>query len=320
VHLSFRKCVFVSALVIVLALPGCTRAPGPAPVAETSRLTCDPARLSLSAGDSAMLVARAEDAAGKPIEGARIHFGVSDPRALRVTVLGEVASLGPAGKTSIVITSGSQSLTVPVDVVAGPAHRFEATAVGPLEVVAGSPSEERASVRLLDAFDNPVANSRVMFEAAMWPPVSLTTVTGTDGVASFTLPVITRAGHFTLNVHTMGPAPLSGALDVQVDAASPATLEPVRVLPSGPVALVPDFELVLRVRDAFGNPVSNVLVGWRTDSRSTSFDPPQSRSEPDGLVRTRWRLTEFKQRRVTLRAFVVKNERIRFETWVALER
>ena len=92
------------------------------------------------------------------------------------------------------------------------------------------------------------------------------------------------------------------------------------MLPSGPVALVADFELVLQVRDDFGNPVPNVLVRWRTDSGSESFNPQQSLSGPDGLVRTRWQLTELKRRRANLRAFVVKNERIRFETWVALER
>jgi len=94
----------------------------------------------------------------------------------------------------------------------------------------------------------------------------------------------------------------------------------VKVLASGPVALVADFELVLRVRDAFGNPVPNVLVAWRTDSGSESFNPQQSLSGPDGLVRTRWQLAGLNRRRANLRAFVVKNETIRFETWVALER
>jgi hypothetical protein len=107
---------------------------------------------------------------------------------------------------------------------------------------------------------------------------------------------------------------------MRVEAAEPTKLESVKVLASGPVALVADFELVLRVRDDFGNSVPNVLVRWRTDSGSESFNPQQSLSGPDGLVRTRWQLTGLKRRRANLRAFVVKNETIRFETWVALER
>jgi hypothetical protein len=214
---------------------------------------------------------------------------------LRVTAMGEVTSVGPASRTSISITSGSQSLTVPVDIVAGPAHRFDAIEGTDRPIVAGTASS--VSVRLLDAFDNPVANSGVMIDAA-----------------------ITESGHFNLNAHTSGTPHVSLPLDMRVEAAAPASLEPVKVLASGPVALVADFELVLRVRDTFGNPVPKVWVRWRTDSGSESFDPPQSLSGPDGLVRTRWQLAGMKRRRATLRAFVVKNEKIRFETWVALER
>jgi len=63
-----------------------------------------------------------------------------------------------------------------------------------------------------------------------------------------------------------------------------------------------------------------VLVRWRSDSGSASFDPRQSLSGPDGLVRTRWQLAGLNRRRATLRAFVANNETVRFETWVALER
>jgi hypothetical protein len=319
VNLSRRRRAFGSALVILaMAVAGCGRTPGPAKIAETSQLICDPARLSLMAGGSGRLVARAIDAVGRPIDGARLHFRAPDPRLLRVTALGEVTSVGPAGRTSILITSGSHSLTVPVDIVAGPAHQFDAVEGTESAIVAGMPSS--VSVRLMDAFDNPVTNSQVMAEAAFEPPISLSTATDTNGVATVTLPVITESGHFTLNVHTSGTPQVSLPLYMRVEAAEPTRLEAVKVLDSGPVALVADFELVLRVRDAFGNPVPNVLVRWRTDSGSESFHPQQSLSGRDGLVRTRWQLTGLKRRRANLRAIVVKNETIRFETWVALER
>jgi len=319
VHLSRRRRAFGSALVILtMAIAGCERTPRPAKIAETFQLICDPARLSLTAGGSDMLMAKAIDAVGKPIDGARLHFRASDPGLLRVTALGEVKSVGPAGRTSILITSGSNSLTVPVDIVAGPAHRFDAAEGTEGAIVAGVPSS--ASVRLMDAFDNPVANSQVMVEVAIDPPISLSTATNTNGVATVVLPVITESGQFILNVRTSGTPQVSIPLDMRVEAAAPTELEAVKVLDSGPVALVADFELVLRVRDAFGNPVPNVLVRWRTDSGSESFNPQQSLSGRDGLVRTRWQLTGLKRRRANLRAFVVKDETIRFETWVALER
>jgi len=319
VHMSRRSRAFGSALVILtMAVAGCERTPGSAKIAETFQLICDPARLSLNAGGSGMLMARAIDAVGRPIDGARLHFRAPDLRLLRVTAQGEVKSVGPAGRTSILITSGSHSLTVPVDIVAGPAHRFDAVEATESAIVAGIPS--RVSVRLVDAFDNPVANSQVMAEVASKPAISLSTATDTDGVATVMLPVITESGHFILNVHTSGTPQVSLPLDMRVEAAEPTKLEPVNVLDSGPVALVADFELALRVRDAFGNPVPNVLVRWRTDSGSESFNPQESLSGPDGLLRTRWQLAGLKRRRATLRAFVVKNETVRFETWVALER
>jgi len=319
VHLSRRSRAFGSALVIfTMALAGCERTPPPAKLAETFQLICDPPQLSLTAGGSGTLMAKAIDAVGKPIEGARVHFKASDPGLLRVTAVGEVKSMGPAGHTSISITSGSRSLTVPVDIVAGPAHRFDAAEGTESAIVAGVPAS--VSVRLMDAFDNPVANSQLMLEAAIEPPISLSTATDTNGVATVMLPVITESGHFILNVRTSEAPQVSLPLDMRVKAAEPMKLEAVKMLDSGPVALVADFELALRVRDAFGNPVPNVLVRWRTDTGSDSFNPAQSLSGPDGLVSTRWQLAGLKRRRATLRAFVVKNETIRFETWVALER
>jgi hypothetical protein len=211
-------------------------------------------------------------------------------------------------------------VTVPVDVVAGPARKLQAVGESTLEIVAGASRKDAANVRLVDAFGNPVANSRVTFEAAIDPPFSLSTSTGADGVATIDFPALTRAGRFVLKAHTAGDPPISLPLDVKVRAASPATLEAVRILPSGPVALVPDFETILRIRDAFGNPVPHASVRWRTDSGSASFDPPQSLSDADGLVRTRWHLTKLKGRRATLRAFVVDHETVRFQSWIALER
>jgi hypothetical protein len=314
-----RQTIASALMVLAVALAGCVRTSGPA-VAETAQLISDPAHLSLSAGASGNLAVRAIDAAGQRIDGASIRIDVADPRSLRATALGEVTSLGPAGPTSISITSGSHSLTVPVDVSAGPAHRFEAVEAGPRVATAGRPRKDPVGVRLLDAFGNPVANTAVRFEAAIDPPVSISAATGANGIASAALPTITKAGPFTLNVHVSGLPQVSLPLDVRVNAAAAAALEPVKVPASGPVALFADFELVLRVRDAFGNPVPKVMVRWRTDSGPASFDPQQSRSGTDGLVRTRWLLTGLKRRSTTLRAYVSDNEKIVFKTWIALQR
>ncbi len=313
-----RRVIGCALIVLAAALASCERASGPAP--EIAQLICDPAQLSLTAGASGKIAIRANDAAGKRIDGASIRVTVADPRLLRATVLGEVTSLGPAGPTSVSIASGSHSLTVPVDISAGPAHRFEAVGAAPRVMTAGRPPKDPVAVRLLDAFSNPVANSPVRFEAAMNPPVSISTATDANGIASATLPTITQAGLFTLNVHASGFPKVSLPLDVQVNAAEAAALEAVKVPASGPVVLLADFELVLRVRDAFGNPVPNVVVRWRADSGSANFDPRQSLSGPDGLVRTRWLLTGLKRRSTTLRAFVLADETIGFKTWVALQR
>ena len=139
----------------------------------------------------------------------------SDPRFLRVTALGEVTSVGPAGRTSILITSGSHSLTVPVSIVAGPAHRVEPVEGTNSAIVAGAPSS--VSIRLMDAFDNPVANSEVMIEAAIKPKISLSTVTDTNGVATIALPVITECGPLHSERAYVGNPPVSLPLDMQVE-------------------------------------------------------------------------------------------------------
>jgi hypothetical protein len=320
-NLSLFSCARGSALMLLaMSLAGCERTPAPALVAEAYELICEPPQLSLTAGAIGMLAARANDALGQPIDGASLQFSASDPRLLRVTAQGKVTSLGPAGHTSILIASGSRTLTVPVIVHAGPAHRFEALEPMQRAIVAGTPSKEPVKVRLLDSFDNPVSSAPVVFKAASDPPVSLSSTTDADGIAAIELPAINRAGHFILDVRDSRIQQVSLALDVQVDAAAPAVLVPVKVPASGPVALFADFEVVLQVCDAFGNPVPNAQVRWRTGSRSRSFYPPQSKSGSDGQVRTRWQLTELKGRRATLRAFVVNHEKIGFETWIALER
>lgn len=316
----FRNACVGSLMLSAMAVAGCDRTPGTAKIAEASEVICEPSQLSLMAGASGMLSARANDALGQPIDGATFEFRASDPRLLRVTAKGEVTSLGPAGQSSILITSGSRSLTVPVDVSAGPAHRFEAAGPDRLAIVAGTTSKNTLSARLLDSFDNPIADAAVLFKAAIDPPVSLSTTTDADGVASIVLPAITHAGDFILEVRHSGKQQVSFALDVHVDAAAPAALVAVNVPVPGPVLLFPEFELVLQVRDAFGNPVPDVQVRWRSSSGSRSFDPPQSKSGSDGKVRTRWQLTELKGRRATLKAFVVDHEKIGFETWIALER
>jgi len=124
-NLSFSRCACGSALMIfAMAVAGCERTPGPQEVVEAFELICDPAKLSLAAGASGMLAARANDAVGRPIDRASLQFSASDPRLLRVSAQGEVTSLGPAGRTSILISTGSRTLTVPVNIFAGPAHRF----------------------------------------------------------------------------------------------------------------------------------------------------------------------------------------------------
>jgi hypothetical protein len=307
-------------MVLAASIAGCHRTPEATAIPATSQLIVDSPHLSLVAGANGRVAARALDVAGNPISGAHLHFSASDPRLLRVDAQGAVSSLGPAGRASILIASGTRSVTVPVDVAAGPARKLEAVGKSDITIVAGMAPKEPVSVRLVDAFDNPIANARVMFETDMSPALSLSTITSSDGVASVTLPVVIRSGHFIVSAHVASNASVSLPLDIQVNPGPPTTLDAVRVLPSGPVALVPHFELVLQVRDAFGNPVPNALVRWRTYSGSASFDPPQSLSGLDGLVRTRWQLTKLKGRRATLRAFVAGHEAISFQTWIALER
>ena len=135
--------------------------------------------------------------------------------------LGEVKSVGPAGRT---FHLDNERLAEPDG--AG-RHRLQGLRIDSAQSKGPTARWLRArtsnvSVRLMDAFDNPVANSGVLFEAAIESPISLSTATDTNGVATVTLPVITESGHFILDVHTSGTPQVSFSLDMRVEAAAPS--------------------------------------------------------------------------------------------------
>src|SRR5574339_664301 len=78
-------------------------------------LVVTPTQLELEDCATALLGAAVVDGAGNPVPGAEIGYASTDPGVVTVTDAGVVTATG-AGATTIMVTSGSLTKSVPVEV------------------------------------------------------------------------------------------------------------------------------------------------------------------------------------------------------------
>ena len=247
------------------------------------------------------LVVEVTDAFGNPIEGVTIAWtadgGGSVGAATTVT--------GADGRTSNTRTLGSaagtqRTLAASEGLAGSPAaflHTASAGSAAGVQIVSGDgqtagPGErlpEPLVVRVADADGNPVQGAAVSWivtggGGALEPPTS---TTGADGLASTQWVLGSAAGANSAEAVVSGvgsatftaTAVAGGASRIEVVSGNDQTVEAGRQLPA---------DLVVRVTDASGNPVSGATVTWRVRSGGGSVAPGSSTTDASGQASARW--------------------------------
>jgi hypothetical protein len=255
------------------------------------------------------VVARVTDSQGRPVTSVRVAFvftgGIdatvapdsattdADGRASFQVVLGTEVGQGSA-EVRVSTAGGSRTLAAPL--------RFGAVSADADELVAISGDSQSAPVggtlleplvvQVTDGFGNPIAGVDVAWAAADGGSVSEATVpTGPDGFASVQATLGPNAGiqHTTASAPELAGSPVTFTHTALPGAAT--TLE--RISGDGQSAVVgtsvPE-PLVVRARDAAGNPVAGLGVTWVVTTGGGSALPQNGTTGSDGLASTRWTL------------------------------
>ena len=169
-----------------------------------------PAALPLQALAVARLRAQVNDRFGQPVALASIKFRSEDERIVVVDEVGRVMSIGPAGSTAVLISSGAIVARVPVTVRAGPPVSITRTGSGPVQGEAGAVFEYGLTVRATDQAGNgvPEVVLTLRAEPAAGEPAPATT--DIRGEASWTpaLPAVAGDSEWVVDSGLPGVAPL----------------------------------------------------------------------------------------------------------------
>jgi Bacterial Ig-like domain (group 1). len=255
------------------------------------------------------VVARVTDSQGRPVSGARVAMVFTgdpsgatvapdtattdgDGRALFQVVLG--SRIGQSTAEVRVPTAGGQrTLTAPVgfDAVSDDGQPARGGCGRQPIGRGGGHASSPLVVQVTDAFGNPIAGVQITWSADAGSVSDQTTSTGSDGLTSVVRTLGTGAGvqHASASAAGLAGSPVTFTQIVSAGAA--ATLEPVSG--DGQAALVGTSvadPLVVRARDAQGNPVAGIAVAWVIGSGGGSLSPQTSLTDDQGLASTRWTL------------------------------
>jgi adhesin/invasin len=191
-----------------------------------------------------------------------------------------VAGLACGGSDLVLPGSGEPA---ELRILRGDGHEGPAGSALPLEV------------EVRDDKGAPLAGQTVAFELETSAPGALidpeSATSGSDGIAgtNWVLGATTGTQSVVARVSRGAAEPLEVRFTAVVGAAGPASIAIVsggdQRAPAGSRLANP---LVVRVTDAFGNPVEGTAVEW--SAGSGSVDPVSSVTGPDGLAQTSWSL------------------------------
>jgi hypothetical protein len=253
------------------------------------------------------VVARVTDSQGRPVSGARVAL-VFTGDASGATVAPDTATTDTDGSASFQVVLGSRVgastaevrvrtgggqrvLTAPLgfDAVSNDANQLVAVAGDSQSAAAGATLPEPLVVQVTDGFGNPIAGVPITWSADVGSVSEQTTATGSDGLASVQRTLGTDAGvqHATAEASGLAGSPVTFTQIASAGAA--ATLEPVSGDGQSAVVGTSVAEpLVVRARDAAGNPVAGMAVTWVVGNGGGSVSPQTSITGDGGLASTRW--------------------------------
>ena len=255
------------------------------------------------------VVARVTDSQGRPVIGVPVAFAFTggvdatvapdtadtdaDGRAAFQVVLGTQVGAGNA-ELRVSTADGSRTLGAPLQFTAVSADANELVAISgdSQSAPAGGTLADPLVVQVTDGFGNPIAGVDVTWAAVDGGSVSETIVpTGADGFAAVQATLGPNAGiqHTTASAPGLAGSPVTFTHTALPGAAT--TLE--RISGDNQSAVVgtslPD-PLVVRARDAAGNPVAGLGVTWVVTTGGGTVLPQNGTTGPDGLASTRWSL------------------------------
>ena len=280
----------------------------------------DPAALEIVSGDAQCgrvgaplanpVVALVTDAQDRPVVGVPVAFAFTGD-ATDATVAPDTATTDAAGRAAFQVAVGSRvgagtaevrvptaggtrTLSAPVSftAVSSDANELLLVAGDSQSAHVGGPLAQPLVVQVTDAFGNPIPGAAIAWSADGGGSVSQpTTTTGEDGLALVQRTLGPEAGlqHTTASAPGLAGSPVTFT---QTAVAGAATILE-RVSGDGQSALVgtsvPD-PLVVRARDAAGNPVTGLAVAWVIGEGGGSVAPQTSLTDAEGLASTAWTL------------------------------
>lgn len=256
----------------------------PPPVASVS---VDPPSATFRVRESIQLRATPRDAAGNPLPGRPVSWSSDDPEVAAVDGGGVVTARKP-GAATITATSEGSSGSAAINVTAGPPAALAIFAGNGQTGGVGEALALALAVVVTDADGFRVGGATVAWSVSGGAISPASGPSGGDGVASATWTLPTTPGTYTAVATVSGVAPVGFTATARVGPPSSVT----RISGDGQSATVGELlpqPLVVRVTDAFGNPVASVDVGWTT-SAGGSFSPSTGRTDSDGRTSTRWTL------------------------------
>jgi hypothetical protein len=242
------------------------------------------------------------DSQGEPVAGATVAFTVTSGEG---TVQPTSAISDASGLARTVWTlgaaTGAQTLSAGTS---GLTVGFSATATAPpvgvrtLVIVSGnnqsgvvnSPLPAPLVVRLLDPTNAPVVGASVLFSTAgggQFTPGSATTDANGEATTSWRLG--STAGLQTVTVSASNATGVTLQATGTPGAASQLTIVSGNNQTGAVSDKLPN-PVVLRVSDAWGNPVGNTVVSFTVSSGSGSIAPPSATTGADGRVSVEWTL------------------------------
>jgi adhesin/invasin len=273
-----------------------------------------PSRLELVSGDgqtapvgmelAESLIVRTTDHAGNPVEGVGVSWSSPDGGSVGAPATPTGADGRAGTRRTLGPAAGQQATLAAVDGLVGSPVTFSATATtgdaGKLMLVVqpsstatnGQAFAEQPSVRLVDAFNNPVSRAGVAVTVAVDGNPSTVALNGqrtvpTDesGVAAFSgLSLTGQPGNYALRFSGASLADIvSRVIQLQPGAVS-STRSSVSAAPGSIVVTVESATMTVTLRDQFGFPVPGVTVVPSASPASGSFAPASAATSASGVA------------------------------------
>jgi hypothetical protein len=250
---------------------------------------------------------RIVDGSGNPVPGVQVTFQVTDgggsvSGATRTSDRHGTVSLSgwtlgePAGANTLEVRvadrgapapgPGAPAAVVNATGEAGPPSQIEPVVVGELQGPVGGPVEATIRFRVTDRFGNPVPGREVVFEAlsesgSASPATGMTGADGVTGPVTWTLG--TAAGTQGLRAAATGVSGVAVTLEAEAASGPPAELRIDGTPPAqGTVGEPVGLGVSALVLDAFGNPVSGVVVTFTPGPGSGVVSDPVGTSDEEG--------------------------------------